>query len=254
MWVTIHHRKGGTAKTTSTQHLATAAARAGVKTLAVDCDGQANLSASFGVRQPSAGLSDVMRAAMRLEDPDWSRVIVRIGDNLDLLPSTSETFRVQDEIAQYDGLRAGLLRGFKGSLVDYGLVIIDTAPSAGWLASNALLAADRIVAPVACETFAVDGLVGLDEALSELGRKNNPDRSPLKVSALVPTMLNASRGAHRQLLALMRERFAGLVTRTVIRTDANVEAAQNHDQTVFDYAPRSRAAEDYIALTRELLS
>ena len=254
MLVAIHHRKGGVGKTTTAQHLAAAAAKAGIRTLAVDCDGQANLTAAFGVREPTAGIADVLRASMQFEDPDWAGIIVSIGENLDLVPSTSESFRVQDEVAQYDGIRAGLLRAAMLEMSSYPLIVCDTAPSAGWLASNALLAADRIIAPVACETFAVDGLAGLNEALVELGRKNNPDRAPLKVSALVPTMLNGSRAAHRQLLALMRERFDGLVTKTVIRTDANVEAAQNHNTTVFDFAPKSRAADDYVALARELLA
>ena len=116
MLVTIHHRKGGTGKTSTTQHMSAAAAKAGIRTLAIDCDGQANLTAAFGVRKPKAGIADALRAAMRLENPPFPDIIVPVVEDLDLIPSTSESFRVQDEIAQYDGLRAGLLRAIKPGL------------------------------------------------------------------------------------------------------------------------------------------
>lgn len=254
MFLTIHHRKGGVGKTTTAQHIAAAAAKAGIPTLLIDCDGQANCSAAFGLNNASSGIADVIRSSMRLEEPQWNLVTKKALNNLDIIPSTSESFKVQDEIAMYDGLRASLLLSVKSHLNKYRLIVCDTAPSAGWLVCNALLAADRIIAPVACETFAVDGLSGLNDSLVELGRKNTPNHSPLRLSALVPTMYHASRSAHKQLLLLMREQFDHLVTRTVIRTDANIESAQNNNQTVFDFAPKSRAAADYIDLMQELFN
>ncbi len=254
MLVTIHHRKGGVGKTTTTQCVATAAAMNGKRTLVIDCDGQGNCTAGFDVRYPKKGIADALRAAMKDRAKPWKDCIISIADNLELVPSTPDSYLVEDEITFFNGVRAGLLKQIKHHLDDYDLIICDTAPSAGWLADNALLAADRIIAPVICETYAVEGLNGLNRSLTQLGKQNNVDKSPLRLSALVPTMVHGARGGHRDLLALLRKQFKGIITKTMIRTDANIETAQYSNQNIFDFAPRSRAAHDYAALVKELFS
>jgi len=249
--IAIHHRKGGVGKTSTAQHLADAAARGGNKTLLIDADGQGNLTGAFGLS--GSGLDEVLRAMMNDEDVPWQQHIQSVTDNLDVLPAGPNSFQVQTEIVQYDGVRGSFIRDALRQLKDeYKLVVIDTGPGEGWLASNALLAADRIVAPVMCETFAVDGLLGLTSTLAKIGKRNI--RKELRAAAIVPTMFHGARKAHRELLNILRDRFGDAVTKTVIRVDANIEAAQSNNQTIFQYAPSSRAADDYFDLTKELVS
>ena len=250
---TIHHRKGGVGKTSTVQHFAKAVSKSGIKTLAIDMDGQANLTMSFNVRNINQGLADVFRKIMKREKLVLSDFIIRVNKNLDLLPGTSLLFKVQDEISNFQGMRGHLLTKIKNDFLNYSVVIIDTPPQSSWLVSNALLVADQIIAPISCETFAVDGLVGLSESLEELGYLNNQDESPLKLSYLVPTMYHGSRKAHREFLSSIRKEFGSLVTKTMIRVDANIESAQSNYQSVFEYSPNTRSAEDYLKLAEEIL-
>ena len=147
MILTIHHRKGGVGKTTTAQHLAFAAAKAGLQVCAIDCDGQANLSHVFGVEcEAGQGIGEVFSSAMAVQAIDWSQVAVRISSTLMVVPACPDAFKIQDQIANYDGHRAGLL---EAALEDppAPLVIIDTPASETWFSKNALLAASHIVTP-----------------------------------------------------------------------------------------------------------
>lgn len=255
MVISIHHRKGGVGKTTTAQHLGAVSALQNQKTLLIDFDGQGNLTDSVGFKDFEYGTAEVLRAAMNDtgEITDISQGIYEIKSNLHLMPGCNKLFKVQQEIANFVGNRGELLNDLLKSIGGWGfnVIIIDTPPSDGWLVANALLAADCIYTPVACEAFAIDGIAGLSETLGELGRKN---KRKLAITRLIPTRMDGRIKEHSEYLSSLRKRYGDLVTQAIIRTDSNIPKSQTENLSIFEFAKTSRAAVDYRNLAKEIFT
>lgn len=252
--LTIHFRKGGTSKSTSSQHIAaTASLYEGLKTLLIDTDGQANISKVFGVESNGdKGLVRCMRSVLRDNIPNLSDETVTVRENLDLLPGSVELFQVQNEIANYDGNRVKLLASVLqvANGLGYDLIVIDTPPSDGWLVKNAIFAADRLIAPIVCNAFSMDGIVDFNNELLFLGRKFEKD---IKLFAFVPCVFDKRIKEQNEYLAMLHKKFDPKVTKVRINIDANIAKAQTENMTIFEFKPNSRASFEYQELTRELL-
>lgn len=233
--------KGGVGKTTTAIHVAAGFAARGRRVLLVDADPQGNVGHVFDVRAP-LGLRDVMLGAAAATD-----AIVRgVRPNLDVLLATPAAFALEQQLAgavQRETILARRLR----HAYDGDLIVVDTSPAMGLLTYNALMLATELVMPITMDALALTGARQTLDGIREI-RMLWPDR-PLPLAAAVPIGVNAqtyASRAGREALAADDELRPRLCRG--IRQSIDLTYAAAAHQTIWEYAPKSRAAEDYLAL------
>jgi len=244
----VGNQKGGAGKTTTAVNLAAYCALSGRRTVLVDLDPQANATTHLGVDRDALGLTiyDV------LVDPDQplAEVIVPTDTpNLFVAPSEVDLSGAEVEMAAEVG-RELRLRQALARLEGFELIIIDCPPSLGLLTVNALTAAEKLIVPVECEFFALEGVAVLTRTVELVRAALNPT---LEIVAIVPTKYDQRKNLCRDALEQMRSFFGKSVTRTVIRTNVRLAEAPTQGQPICSYSPESHGAEDYRALAREVL-
>lgn len=242
--IAIVNMKGGVGKTTTALHLAAGLARGGVRTLLIDADPQGNAGHALGVH-PTRGIRELMTGEAPLAD-----VVVRdVRPGLDAIPASPSAFGLDAQLAsapQRETILARRLRGLSG----YGAVIVDTSPAMNLLAYNALLFATEVVIPVGMDSMAVLGARQTLAGIREI-RELWPERR-LDLLALLPTSVNVTTHASRAAFEAfdadpdLRHRLYRRGIRQCI--DLTYAIAQKH--TIWEYAPKSRAAVDYDAFIR----
>jgi chromosome partitioning protein len=237
--VAIANMKGGVGKTTTAVHVAAGLARRGQRVLLIDTDPQGNVAHVFGMRPPWT-LKDLI-----LGEAPLDAVVQRgVRDGLDVIASDTASFSLETQLAGQMQRETILSRRLKG-LTAYDTVILDTSPAMNLLSFNALLFAREVILPVSMDAMA---LIGARQTLNGIREMSElwPDR-PLRLMALLPTSVNPATVATRAAWEAM-ERDAGMSARLYrpgIRQCIDLTYAMAQRSTVWEYAPRSRAAEDY---------
>ena len=242
----VVNMKGGVGKTTTAVQLAAGCAAAGKRVLLVDADPQGNIGHLLGLH-PRLTIRDLMIGDAALGD-----VVVRdVRPGLDVIAATPAAFALESQLAgtiQRETLLARRLRDLTG--VD--VIVLDSSPAMNLLTYNALLCATELVMPIGMDSLAI---AGARQTLSGVGEIRTlwPDR-PLALSSVVPTGVNVQVHATRAALAAMSadpEMSPALFQRGIRQCVDLTYAAAAH-LTIWEYAPRSRAAEDYTALLESL--
>lgn len=249
--ITFANHKGGVGKTTSALNVAQTLVRDGHKVLLVDCDAQCNLTQSLKLPATYPDLGLVLSQKGRLEDI----ILHEVDKNLSLVAATSELDFLEKVLAQQFGyehlLRAGLepLRG------QYDYCLIDTPPRLSALTYAALVASDRVFIPCQPEFYGYQGLTNLLEACTRVSQHFNPQ---LRIGGLFFTKYSPKyrRRLHHEVVDLIGERYAGegLMLETTIRENVSLAEAQIQQESIHRWAPASNGAQDYEALTREILA
>ena len=233
--------KGGVAKTTTAIHVAAGLAARGARVLLVDTDPQGTIANTFRLR-PARTLSDVL-----LVGDAASAVVAGVRPNLDLIAATPSAFSLETQLAGAMQRETILKRALR-PLQAYDAIVLDTSPAMSLLTFNALLCANAIVLPISMEPMAVVGARQTLDGVDQI-RALWPEH-PLRLLAVVPTAVNAVTHAARATLEALDgdDRMRDALFRSGIRQCLDLTYATAQGQTIWEYAPRSRAADDYTAL------
>lgn len=244
--ITISSFKGGTAKTSTALHLGFALSHFHKsKVLLIDFDAQANLTAGLGLDPDEYdSLAQVLQGNKALQE-----VICRTGHPLlDLVPADTWLERVEVTGAlaadrySHERLKAIL------KIVDYDFVIIDTPPSLCWLTESALIAADFALIAATPEFYSVKGLERLAQFVDSISKRHS-----LSILGVILSFWNVRGKNNAAFKELIEKSFPGKLFETKVRRDIAISEAAIFGKSVFDTAPTSRAAEDYLAITQEIL-
>lgn len=244
-FVTVSSQKGGVAKTTTCVNLAAGLALRGSEILLIDTDGQGQCATALGMRQES-GLFELLVSRRAL------RECVRLTgrERLYLLPgdkrSATAELVLSAERAPIDTLLERIREGFNGGgKPDF--VILDTAPSISGLGEMALWAADEVLIPTACDGLSTEGVAAVIATIERLAERGWPGR----IVGILPTFYDQVTRESQTVLADLRSELGDLVLEPIHRATKLREAAA-YGKTVYEYAPRSRAAEEYEVLVASI--
>jgi chromosome partitioning protein len=244
--ITVSSFKGGTAKTSTTLHLGAAMAKYHEKkVLLIDFDAQANLTTGLGF-DPDAqdSMAEVLQGQKTVEE-----VIVKTSiPNLDLVPADTwlERVEVTGQLAA-DRYSHERLKEILRPL-NYDVVIIDTPPSLCWLTESALIASQHSLVCATPEFYSVKGLQRLAHFLENISQ-----RHPLSVIGVALSFWNPRGKSNNTFLEVIESTFPNKTLEKKIRRDITISESSVFGKPVFETSPKSRAAEDYLELTKELL-
>jgi chromosome partitioning protein len=247
--IAVANQKGGVGKTTTAINLASSIATAGVDTLLVDCDPQSNATSGLGlVKNPDRistyhllmGDASAPEAVQKTElDQLWIIPAHKnmIGANLELIDGERREFRLRDAIAP-------LRERFR-------YIVLDCPPALDLLTLNALVAADSILIPMQAEYFALEGVSELLDTIERIRGSLNPE---LSIEGVVLTMFDDRTNLAQQVTAELNRYFGDKLCKTTIPRNVRLAEAPSHGKPAILYDERSRGAESYMQLAREILA
>jgi chromosome partitioning protein len=247
--IAIANQKGGVGKTTTAVNLAACLAQDGRKVLLVDADPQANATSGIGIAR-FAGRKSLYHALIG-ERSVKDLVLPTETSSLWILPSDKNLTGAEIELVELEG-RNHMLRNLLQPIRDYfHFILIDCPPSLGILTINGLTAADSLLVPIQCEYYALEGVTELFDTLARLRRELNPG---LVIEGLLLTMFDERTNLSAAVAKDLRDFYGAQVFSTVIPRNVRLAEAPSFGKPIILYDPRSRGAESYIQLAKEIVN
>ncbi len=251
--VAVANQKGGVGKTTTTINLAASLALNDRRVLLVDLDPQGNLTSGVGQKDRSAPAGTVYHALTSPEPGTDIRpfVVPTAIERLLLVPADRNLTGAEIELVTLARREERLRLLLESVREHFDYIFIDCPPSLGLLTLNALVAADAVLIPLHCEYFALEGLADLVGTMRRVRAALNP---ALDIEGVLLTMFDERTNLGQQVANDVRQFFKEKVFRTVIPRNVRLGEAPSHGMPVILYDVKSRGAEAYLALARELLA
>lgn len=246
--IAIANQKGGVAKTTTAVNLSSCLALNGRKVLLIDIDPQGNATSGLGIDKDLVSYS-VYDLLINEVSPELIFVKSDV-EGLDVIPATIQLAGAEIELVTAISREQKLKKHLDEIRDNYDYLIIDCPPSLGLLTLNALTAADSVLIPIQCEYYALEGLGQLMNTIDLVKKHLNQN---LKIEGVLLTMFDARTNLSIQVVDEVKTHFKNQVYRTIIPRNVRLSEAPSHGQPVVIYDPRSRGAEVYQELAKEVM-
>ena len=246
--ISFLNQKGGVGKTTSAINVSAYLAALGKRVLLVDCDPQANATSGLGIN--TGILKGSLYHALILDHP-FDRIVKKTRLlNLDVIPSSADVAGATIDLVSMRRREFRLRDLLKKVSAQYDYIIIDPPPSLSLLTLNALTAADRLIIPVQCEYYALEGLAELLKTI-QLVTKNL--KTHIEIQGVLLTMFDKKSRLHRAVAKEIQRTFPGHVFEAVIPRNVSLAEAPSFGKAILHYDPYSHGAKAYRKLAEEIL-
>jgi len=246
--IAIANQKGGVGKTTTSVNLGACLANLGRRVLLVDIDPQGNTTSGIGINKADVKycIYDVIINDVPVEEA----ILPTQVDNLWLLPATIQLAGAEIELVPTISREVRLRRALQPLRSRFDYIVIDCPPSLGLLTVNSLTAADSVLIPIQCEYYALEGLSQLLNTIRLVQKHLN---TSLEVEGVLLTMLDARTNLGLQVIEEVKKYFRDKVYHTVIPRNVRLSEAPSHGKPIIHYDPKSKGAETYMDLAKELI-
>lgn len=243
--IAITNQKGGVGKSTTAEAVSAGLTRDGKKVLAIDLDPQGNLTHTSRAKTDGATALGVLTGDVKVEDAIQETVL---GDII----AANRGLAGADAFITDTGKEYRLTEAIAAVRDNYDYIIIDTPPSLGILTVNALSAADMVIIPAQCDIYSLTGIQQLFDTINPVKKYCNPD---LKIEGILLTRYSARQTLSKEVTeisAQLARKIGSKLFKSTIRESVVVKEAQIRQQSLFDYAPKSKVTEDYMNFIEEL--